>query len=142
MTADEADDELPTPKPRVTPETERFWEATAEGRLLLKRCADCGECHHYPRSRCPFCSSDDTEWTEASGDGTVYTYTVTHQNGEPYDEATPYVLAYVELEEGPRMMTNILGVEPDDVSVGQDVTAVFDETDGDEDISLPRFAPR
>ncbi|MDZ7687449.1 MAG: Zn-ribbon domain-containing OB-fold protein [Halobacteriales archaeon] len=134
------DDGLPTPKPRVTPETERFWEATADEKLLLKRCADCGEHHHYPRPHCPFCFSDETEWVEASGEGTVYTYTVTHQNGAPYDEATPYVLAYVELEEGPRVMTNIVGVEPDEVSVGQDVSVVFDDTDEGE-YALPRFEP-
>lgn len=133
------DDALPTPAPRVTPETERFWEATDDERLLFRRCDDCGEAHHYPRSRCPFCFSDRTEWFEASGEGTVYSYTVTHQNGEPYDEATPYVLAYVELAEGPRVMTNVVGVEPDEVYVGQEVMVVFDETG--EGYSLPRFTP-
>ncbi len=140
MTPKNEEDALPTPAPRTTPETERFWEATADGKLLLKKCADCGEYHHYPRSHCPFCFSDETEWTEASGDGTVYTYTVTHQNAAPYDEATPYVLAYVELDDGPRVMTNVVGVEPEDVSVGQEVTVVFDETD-DGEYALPRFAP-
>jgi uncharacterized OB-fold protein len=134
--------ELPTPEPRITPETEHFWEATEDEKLLLRCCEDCGEYHHYPRSRCPFCFSDGVEWHEASGDGEVYTYTVTHQNASPYDEATPYVLAYVELEEGPRVMTNVVGVEPDEVHVGQKVTVVFNETDGDENISLPRFVPR
>lgn len=132
--------DLPSPSPRVTPETERFWEATKDEKLLVRRCDDCGEYHHYPRSRCPFCFSANVEWTEAYGDGEVYTYTVTHQNSEPYDEATPYVLAYVELAEGPRMMTNVVGVEPDDVYVGQDVSVVFDETkDG---YALPRFTPK
>ena len=133
------EDSLPTPAPRVTPETERFWEATEDEKLLLRRCADCGEAHHYPRSHCPFCFSEEVEWQEASGDGEVYTYTVTHQNSVPYDEATPYVLAYVELEEGPRMMTNVVGVEHEDVYVGQEVTVVFDETE--EGYSLPRFTP-
>jgi len=138
--SDEPNDTLPTPVPRVTPETERFWEATADEKLLLRRCEDCGEHHHYPRAHCPFCFSDETEWVEASGEGELYSYTVTHQNTEPYDEATPYILAYVELEEGPRVMTNVVGVEPDDVSVGQEVTVVFDETDEGE-YALPRFAP-
>ena len=132
--------DLPSLTPRVTPETERFWEATKDEKLLVRRCEDCGDAHHYPRSRCPFCFSANVEWTEASGDGTVYTYTVTHQNGEPYDEATPYVLAYVELDEGPRMMTNVVGVEPDDVYVGQEVTVVFDETE--DGYALPRFTPK
>jgi uncharacterized OB-fold protein len=136
----ERQDELPTPAPRVTPETERFWEATDDEKLLLRRCEDCGEYHYYPRSRCPFCFSEEVEWHEASGDGEVYTYTVTHQNSAPYDEATPYVLAYVELEEGPRMMTNVVGVEHEDVYVGQDVSVVFDETG--EGYSFPRFAPK
>jgi uncharacterized OB-fold protein len=136
--SDEQD--MPTPAPRVTPETERFWEATKDGDLLVRRCEDCGDAHHYPRGRCPFCFSENLEWTEASGDGTVYTYTVTHQNGEPYDEATPYVLAYVELEEGPRVMTNVIGVEPDEVYVGQEVKVVFDETE--DGYALPRVTPK
>lgn len=140
MSGERDDDTLPTPAPRVTPETERFWEATDDKILLLKRCDECGDAHHYPRSRCPFCFSGNLEWEEASGDGTVYTYTVTHQNGEPYDKATPYVLAYVELDEGPRIMTNVVGVEPDDVCVGQEVTVVFDETEGG--YALPRFTPK
>ena len=131
--------ELPTPAPRVTPETERFWEATDDEKLLLRCCEDCDEYHHYPRCHCPFCHSEKVEWQEALGDGEVYTYTATHQNGAPYDEATPYVLAYVELYEGPRVMTNIVGVEPDDVFVGQEVSVVFDETE--EGYSLPRFTP-
>jgi len=132
--------DLPNPSPRTTPETERFWEATKDEQFLLRQCDDCGEHHHYPRSRCPFCFSANIEWAEASGDGTVYSYTVTHQNEGPYDEATPYVLAYVELDEGPRVMTNVVGVEPEDVYVGQEVTVVFDETG--EGYSLPRFAPK
>lgn len=132
-------DDLPAPAPPVNPETEPFWEATAEGRLLLKRCSDCGKAFHYPRARCPACDSPDTEWFEASGRGSVYSYTVTRQTGGEYADATPYVLAYVELDEGPRIMTNVVDCDVDEVSIGQDVRVVFHDTG--EGNALPRFTP-
>lgn len=135
-------DDLPTPTPTITPETERFWEATAEGDLLLKRCRSCDAAHYYPRARCPHCFSDDTEWIEAEGDGTVYAFTVCRQiqhSEAGYDEAVPFVVAYVELSEGPKMLTNVVGCDPEDVETGQPVTVVFDDTgDG---VALPRFRP-
>ena len=130
---------LPAPTPPVNPETERFWDATTEGTLLLKRCGACEETFHYPRARCPACGAPDTERFEASGRGTIYSYTVTRQTGGDYAEATPFVLAYVELNEGPRMMTNVVDCDVDTVSVGQAVTVVFHDTDDGN--ALPRFTP-
>lgn len=132
--------DLPTPEPEVTPETEPFWEATAEGRLLLKECGDCGRVHYYPRARCPHCGSAATDWTEATGRGTVYSFSVLRQAGGDYGEATPYVLAYVELEEGPRMLTNVVDCDPETVEVGMPVEVTFDAAG--EDAALPRFRPR
>jgi len=140
--SDAPEDELPNPEPATNAETEPFWEATTEGRLLIQQCLDCGEPYYYPRANCPHCLSGETEWLETEGEGTIYTYTVTHQVGIAYtdfDSATPYVLAYVELDEGPRMLTNVVNCDHDDLSVGQRVTVTFDDTGGD--AALPRFTP-
>src|SRR5262245_27010674 len=83
------------------PETMRYWEAAAEGKLLLKQCNACGEYHFYPRALCPFCFSDKTEWREAAGTATIYSFSVTRR------AEVPYAIAYVTLAEGPRMVTNI-----------------------------------
>lgn len=132
-------DDLPAPAPSVSPETERFWEATADDTLLVRRCTDCGAVHHPPRAICPDCHSEDTEWAEASGRGTVYTYSVVRQNWGPFGEATPYVFAYVELAEGPRLLTNVVDADIDTLEIGQAVKAVFDATG--EGPKLPRFTP-
>ena len=132
--------DLPNPNVSPTPETERYWEAAAEGRLLVMHCPDCDDYYHYPRARCPDCLSDGTEWLEAAGEGEIYSYTVTRQMGPPYDDATPYVVAYVELAEGPRMLTNVVADDPDSVSVGQPVEVVFHDTE-DGEYAIPRFEP-
>jgi uncharacterized OB-fold protein len=130
---------LPAPAPPVNPETRAFWEATQEGRLLLRRCRDCGAVIWYPRTMCPQCASLRTEWVEAAGRGHIYSYTVNHRGEGAYREAPPFVLAYVELEEGPRMMTNIVGADPAELAVGLPVQVVFHDTgDG---AALPRFQP-
>jgi uncharacterized OB-fold protein len=85
---------LPAPAPAVNPETREFWAATAEGRLLLKRCLDCGSLIWYPRAICPECSSLDTEWVAAAGRGRVYSYTVNHRGEGAYQDSAPFVLAY------------------------------------------------
>jgi uncharacterized OB-fold protein len=130
---------LPAPAPVVNPETKPFWDATAEGKLLLKRCLDCDSPIWYPRAFCPECSSLRTEWFEASGRGTVYSYTVNHRTEGAYKEAAPLVLAYVELEEGPRMMTNIVGAADSELAIGLPVQVVFHDTG--EGTALPRFRP-
>ena len=130
---------LPAPAPAVNPETKEFWAATAEGRLLLKHCLDCGSVIWYPRAICPECSSLNTDWFEASGRGCIYSYTVNHRAEGAYQDSAPFVLAYVELDEGPRMLTNITGAARADLAVGLPVEVVFHDTgDGS---ALPRFRP-
>jgi len=119
--------------PQPVPETQAFWEATAASRLLIKRCAACGESHYYPRSICPFCGSDRTEWRDASGRGTIYTYSVMRR------APVPYAIAYVTLEEGVSMMTNIVDCDLDAIRVGQTVRVVFKPTEGGPPV--PMFTP-
>jgi len=121
------------PAPPVSPETAPFFEAAAAGRLLIRRCTACGERHHYPRASCPFCGSDRTEWTEASGLGTVYSYSVMRR------VPAPYAIAYVTLDEGVTMMTNIVDCDLDAIRIGQRVRVVFKGTDGGPPV--PMFTP-
>jgi uncharacterized OB-fold protein len=130
---------LPAPSPAVSPETTEFWTATGQGRLLLKRCRDCAAVIWYPRAICPECSSLRTEWFEAAGRGRIYSYTVNHRGEGVYQGVPQFVLAYVELDEGPRVMTNIVGADPGELAVGLPVEVVFHDTgDG---AALPRFQP-
>jgi hypothetical protein len=112
------------PAPQATPEIQPFFDAAAQGRLLVKKCAACGELHHYPRALCPFCFSDRTEWIEASGRGTIYSYSVMRR------VPVPYALAYVTLEEGVTMMTNIVDCDLDALRIGRAVKVVFKPTEG------------
>ncbi|MGE3273084.1 MAG: Zn-ribbon domain-containing OB-fold protein [Chloroflexota bacterium] len=132
----------PTPIPVVQPEVKVFWDATAEGKLLLPKCTECQTLIWFPRPFCPSCGSLSVEWIEASGKGTIYTYTVNRRGAGDlieYREPVPYVLAYVELEEGPRIMTNIVDCDVDSVKIGQAVEAIFHDTG--EGTALVRFRP-
>jgi len=131
----------PRQLPRITPESERYWQAASQQRLFLRECADCGLVYHYPRALCPDCLSDDVSWIEADGTGTVYSYTVSQQIAEWPDEELPAITAYVELSEGPRIMTCLVDYEPADVSVGTDVEVQFVDSAGQDDIAIPVFAP-
>jgi uncharacterized OB-fold protein len=133
---------LPAPAPFVNPEVKQFWDATADGRLLLPRCQDCQAVIWFPRPFCPECASTNIDWFQASGRGTVYSYTVNRRGQADmpdYRNAGVYVLAYVELEEGPRVMTNIVDCDPDSVQIGQQVEVVFHDTG--QGTALPRFRP-
>ncbi|MGH3250509.1 MAG: Zn-ribbon domain-containing OB-fold protein [Trebonia sp.] len=130
---------LPAPAPPVNPETKPFWDATSAARLLVKQCEDCQELIWYPRAICPACSGLRTRWLPVSGRGNVYSYTVNHRGEGPYRGCEPYVLAYVELEEGPRLMTNLVEVEGSELAVGLPVEVVFHDTG--EGSALPRFRP-
>jgi len=121
------------PAPPVSSETQPFWDAAAEGRLMIKKCAGCGQAHYYPRALCPFCGSDRTEWLRASGRGTIYSYSVMRR------VPVPYALAYVTLEEGVTMMTNIVDGDLDRIRIGQAVKVVFRPTEGGPPV--PMFAP-
>lgn len=99
---------------------ERYFEAAKAGKLLLKKCADCREVHYFPRGVCPFCFSSKVDWTEAKGTGTIYSYSVTRRGGP-----VPYCIAYVTLDEGVTMMTNIVDCDLDSVRIGQKVKLTF-----------------
>jgi hypothetical protein len=124
-------------------ETQPYWDAAKQGKLLIKRCRSCGRAYFYPRNHCPRCWSTDTEWIEASGEGTVYTFTVVYQNDlPPFRDRLPYVVAIVELAEGVRMTTNIDGVAPENVRCGMPVRIAFrEEARGDDSVALPVFRP-
>lgn len=116
-----------------------FWEACARGELLLQRCGACGTFRHPPSSICPKCLSDRHEWVPASGRGTVYTYAVVRQAlRSNWEEKLPYVVAVVELDEGPKILTNLVNVPPEAVSIGMPVEVTFEERDGS---VLPVFQP-
>jgi hypothetical protein len=128
------------PLPRIDEESRGFWEGLARHELGVQRCRACGTVRFYPRAVCPACLSGDTEWRRASGRGTVYSFTVTRQNQAPgFREEVPYVLAVVELEEGVRLMTNIVGCPPDQVRIGMPVEVVFDDVTPE--VTLAKFRP-
>jgi uncharacterized protein len=121
------------PAPIATSETETFWNAAREGRFVVPTCGACGKAHWYPRAICPFCGSDKIEWRNASGRGTIYTFSVMRRAKEPY------AIAYVMLAEGPTMMTNIVDCDFDKLSIGQAVNVVFKDTEGGPPV--PMFRP-
>ena len=134
-TAAEWDRPLPAPDPVSTP----YWEAAARGELLIQHCPACGSRQHYPRAVCKECGSTP-EWEQASGRGTIYTYTVVRQShARPFRDLLPYVVAMVELEEGPRMMGNVTGCDVDAVHIGMPVE-VYTEVAA-EGIGVPFWRP-
>jgi len=125
--------------PVVNWETRAYWEGCARHELVLQRCGNCGLVQHRPRAVCASCLSGAIEHFVASGLGEVHTYTIIHQNQiPPYAGAVPYVLAYVELPEGPRLLTNIVGCECDEVTIGMAVKVEFVDTG---EFAIPRFKP-
>ena len=126
--------------PAMTDLTRPYWAAARAGRLVLQHCADCDQMWHPPLPRCPHCHRASLDWTDAAGTGTVYTYTVvTHPTHAALAGRVPYVVAIVELDEGPRLVTGITGCDVDQVRAGMAVrvrfTAVTDE------VTLPYFEP-
>jgi len=116
---------FPVPEVAGDPATRPFWDGIKAGRLLLERCLRCQAVIWYPRGFCPRCGSAATEWIEASGRGTVYTYTVARRSFGGWAAAVPYVIAYIELAEGPRVLSNVVGAAPDEVSIGLEVEVVM-----------------
>lgn len=129
------------PIPVPSPETRPFWEAARRHELSLPKCRACGALHYYPRGACPGCLSGDLAWERVSGKGTLHTFTIVHRGQKGFPVPTPYVLAIVELAEGPRMMTNVVGVEADPATlrIGMPVEVVFDDVTPE--VTLPRFRP-
>lgn len=128
------------PLPRPTPVSAPFWQAAKEHRLVVQRCPHCSNLQHYPRPFCLRCAAEDLTWQECSGRGRVYAFTVVRQAASPaFADDVPYVLAVVELAEGPHMTANLVGCAPDDVRVGMSVMAVYE--DATPEITLIKFRP-
>lgn len=126
----------PRPAPAPEPESAEYWAALRQGRLLVQRCQDCGHHQLYPRDRCVACRGP-VAFVEASGRATVYSFTVVRQQYQrPFRDWVPYVVALVDLEEGPRLMTNVVGVDPEDVSIGMAVRARFEPVSEEAGIAL------
>jgi len=129
------------PLPVPSPESKPFWDALRRHQLELPFCRPCGAFFYYPRAACPRCLSADLEWKPVSGRGTLHTFTVVSRGQKGFPLGPPYVLAIVELEEGPRMMTNLVGIaaDPAVVRIGMPVEVTF--LDATAERTLPHFRP-
>ena len=128
------------PIPIPDPATQPYWDAARAGKLSLPRCTACGKTHFYPRAICPHCRSDQLDWIDAAGTGTVYSFTIVHRAPSPaFATHVPYAVAIVALDEGPHLMTSIVDCAVDAVAIGMKVRARFLALD--DATGLPVFAP-
>ena len=128
------------PIPQADEASREFYEGARRHELMLMRCRSCGACRLPSRPRCPDCWSMDTEWVRASGYGTLYSFGVMHQKFPGFGDEGPYNYAMIELDEGPRMVSNIVGMAHADVVVDMPVEAVYDDVS--DDTTLIRFTRR
>lgn len=126
------------PAPGVSDDNRFFWEGVKQGKLLIQRCKSCGDLHHPPGPACPKCQSFEWDTIESSGKGTVYSFVVMHYPEVPPFEY-PNPVGLIELEEGVRLISQLIGVKPGDVKIGQKVQVEFVTFDGD--LTLPQFRP-
>ncbi|MDH3641504.1 MAG: Zn-ribbon domain-containing OB-fold protein [Gammaproteobacteria bacterium] len=130
--------ELAKLMPVPTPETQGYWQGCNEGRLLIQRCTACGHHQFYPRLLCTACASSDVAWHEASGNGRVKSFTIIRRAvTEAYADDVPYVVALIELAEGPTMMSNVVGCDVEKVHIGMSVSVRFERRT--EEIAVPIF---
>lgn len=132
--------EYKKPLPYIHKETKTYWDGARSHEFLLRKCRACGKFHFYPRDFCPSCFSFDVEWVKASGRGCVYSVTICHRPAHHFEKDVPYNLVIVELEEGPRMMTNIVDCANEDIAIGMPVEVFFDDVTPE--VTLPKFRPR
>ena len=130
---------LPAPAPVINSTTAEFWKATTEGRFLLQRCNACDIVLWFPRRNCPKCWTEDVSTFDAQQTGTIYSFTVVRKGKGAFQDAGPFVIAYVELADGPRIMTNIVDCDIDELHIGMPVEMVFHDTG--EGSALYRFRP-
>lgn len=126
--------------PEITPLTKPFWDATKRHELVIQRCAKCEGYQWYPRAICTLCGSRDLKWAKASGKGSIYSFVVIRQvidNSPAFQSDIPFVLAEVELEEGPRMYAPMVGCKPEDVRIGMKVEVLFE--DATDTVAIPKF---
>ena len=131
----------PLPSP-ITPEAQPYWDGLKENKLMLPKCDDCGKPFFYPRVLCPNCHSRNISWMQASGRGKLYSFQIAHRSlNRAFKVELPCVMAMIELEEGPRMMSNLINIEPDPSVVKCDmrVEVVFEKQN--DDITLALFQP-
>jgi uncharacterized OB-fold protein len=126
--------------PVPTPDTQPFWDGCSAGELRIQRCLECGKPYFYPRPVCPACGSHRVEWFTASGQATLYSYVINHRPAPGFEDEAPYAIAVVQLAEGPRMMTNLVGVPstPEDLVLDMPLQVTFEQRG---EVSLPLFAP-
>jgi uncharacterized OB-fold protein len=130
--------EYTKPLPEITAESKPFWDACARHQLLVQTCRECGAVQYYPRGVCAACWSPDLEWTPSAGRGRVFTFTVTHRTqARGFRDELPYVLAWITLDEGVQVMSNIVGVDPATIKIGMPVHVTFDDVK--EGLSIPKF---
>ncbi len=129
------------PLPQPTPETQPFWESLKRHQMQLQRCQDCRDFYFYPRPFCPKCYSKNVAWEDVSGKATLETYVINHRAAPRFEEDAPYVIAVVTLAEGPRMMTNLVGVEPEPAALPPDMALEVVYDDVTDEITLPKFRP-
>ena len=128
------------PLPHLDEENRPWWEALKRHELYIQKCRDCGFTRYYARALCTNCLSSKTEWVRCSGRGKIYTFTVTNQNQAPgFRESLPYVMAYVDLDEGLKMLTNIVDCPPDQVKIGMPVEVVYEDVTPE--VTLAKFRP-
>ena len=131
------------PVPIPQGESDYYWEKAKQRELWLRSCSECGNAYFYPRDISPCCFSKNTSWVKASGRATLHTYAIVHRAAHPgFREDTPFVAAIVELEEGPRMATNVVGIpepSPEAVTIGMPLEVTFEDIS--ETIALPKFKP-
>jgi uncharacterized OB-fold protein len=127
------------PLPVPTPISQPFWDAAKQHRLTLQRCPN-GHVFYYARSHCPKCLSNELTWFDASGKGTIYSYTVARRPTSPeFEQDVPYIIGVIELAEGPRMTSLVVEMDPDAVKIGTPVSVVFDDVS--DEVALPYFRP-
>ncbi|HWL28984.1 MAG TPA: Zn-ribbon domain-containing OB-fold protein [Burkholderiaceae bacterium] len=126
------------PRPIVNADSQPYWDGARESKLLIRKCKACSAFHFMPRHVCPDCWSTDLEWVESAGKGSVHSFSIIRRASlDAYSARTPYVTALIDLDEGPRMVTNIVGDDALSVAIGDRVTVVFEDR-GDGAL-LPQF---
>ncbi len=130
----------PKPVPTVTPELEPFFAAARRGRLVVQRCTHCGTYRFPPRPICSGCLSREAEWTTVSGEGEIFSFNVMHQVYHPgFAAEVPYAVVLVKLKEGAKMISNLVGVPPNEIRIGMPVKVMFETVS--EEATLPKFVP-
>ena len=130
--------EYTKPLPKIEPETEEYWKAAKRHELFLQRCNACEEVIYFPRVMCYRCLSEDLGWFKSTGLGAVYSFTIIHQVAhQGFEVDVPYVYAIIDLDDGARMISNVVNIDPSAVQVGMRVKVTFDDVTSE--ISIPKF---